>query len=525
MLLGLASALPALINCFLPWQHPFGVPGQSDCLHFQARETSSTPKRIAVVGAGTAGLSFLKVSQEYQREHNVNWEVVLYEQRYDIGGVWYAVSFLQGLHPMCQYHKDLVAHYNLTELIHLRHNVTVARWLGNVSHGHWELTIQKPRKIPSVTPQNPTRYRRWNPEHELETIYQKFDYLIVATGHNRYPHVDNFPGKGDWLSNSDPKSQFRRDIRHSMYFMGPQPYINRTVLIVGGGFSGMDIGNHLTPFVSKAYIARSAETTGDPSNHFLIPKPRLSHFDRDAIYFEDGSSVTDVDSVILATGYLYIIPFLSAGDALTVDPNAKSRNTSHIHPPPPLPLTSNGKYIRPLYKHTMSLSSYFPPSSLFVLGLQSGTPPALTDAAQAIFATRVIADPSLVAGRILLLRELEEEEERLRRAGYDPDKQGHSPVDFDGRGKASSNFMDGLIDFLKRRNVTGLPLPGSGGRYVEDWRRRHDNFPGLIRMFFTWREIEKRGEGGKMVAGRRTEEDWIELLDYLVAHPLPPTPI
>ncbi|KAF8330455.1 uncharacterized protein EI90DRAFT_3060806 [Cantharellus anzutake] len=556
MLLDSILTLRALISHFSPWQRPFELLGQPGLRTSQPQDISSPPKRIAVVGAGTAGLSFLKVSLGYQRERDVNWEVVLYEQRHDIGGVWLEqvvkpeppllpetplypnlrtnsphpvntfpnfpfpaeLDLFPGAQSLYQYHKDVVAHYNLTGSIHLRHNVTTARWFGNATHGHWGLTIQRPRKTcPSGTMQNPTHF--WcsvlqGSEHDLETIYENFDHLIVA------------PVKtDDWLLKTDPESPFRRDIRHSIYFNGPEPYVNRTVLIAGGSVSGMDIGNHITPFAAKAYIARSAGMKGDPSNHFLIPKPRLSHFDRDAIYFEDGSSVTDVDSVILATGYRYIVPFLIAGNALVIDPNARSHNTSHIHPPPLLRLTSNGKYMHPLYKHTMSLSSYFPPSSLFVFALPRIPPPALGDSAQAIFATRVIADPSLVANRISLLRELEEDEERLRRAGYDPDKRAHTLVDLGDLGQASNLWMESLIDFLKERNVTGLPLPGSGGRYVDDWRRKHGDLRALVGMLFTWREVEKRGESEKLLAGRRTEKDWAELLDYLETHPLPPTPI
>ena len=234
--------------------------------------------------------------------------------------------------------------------------------------------------------------------------------------------------------------------------------------------------------------------------------------------------MTDVDSVILATGYSQIIPFLSAGDSLTVDPQAKSRNTSHIYPPPDLPLTTNKKYIRPLYKHTMSLSSYFPPTSLFILGLAKVVPPALSGAAQSIFATHTIADPSLVGDRIALLRELEEEEELIRRAGFDPDQRAHLLFDHDGDSQQENIFMEALLDFLKQRNVSDLPLLGSGGRYVEDWRRRTCHLPTLGKMFYTWRELEKRGEVQKLLIGRRTEKDWVELLDFLNAHPLPQTP-
>ena len=61
---------------------------QQHLRNIQPLVPSQSPKRIAVVGGGTSGLSFLKVSGEYQKEHNVQWEISLFEQRHDIGGVW-----------------------------------------------------------------------------------------------------------------------------------------------------------------------------------------------------------------------------------------------------------------------------------------------------------------------------------------------------------------------------------------------------------------------------------------------------
>jgi NADH dehydrogenase FAD-containing subunit len=46
-------------------------------------------KRIAIVGAGTAGISTLKVLQVDLPEHlRQDWEVTLFEQRADVGGIW-----------------------------------------------------------------------------------------------------------------------------------------------------------------------------------------------------------------------------------------------------------------------------------------------------------------------------------------------------------------------------------------------------------------------------------------------------
>ncbi|KAF8311122.1 uncharacterized protein EI90DRAFT_3005959, partial [Cantharellus anzutake] len=54
------------------------------------KEVVISPKRIVVVGGGAAGISFLKVVREFQEQQkDLNWDVVLYEQRDDMGGIWY----------------------------------------------------------------------------------------------------------------------------------------------------------------------------------------------------------------------------------------------------------------------------------------------------------------------------------------------------------------------------------------------------------------------------------------------------
>jgi cation diffusion facilitator CzcD-associated flavoprotein CzcO len=48
----------------------------------------SPTKSIAIIGGGSAGLGALQVILEIQHQKNLNWEVVLYEQRRGLGGVW-----------------------------------------------------------------------------------------------------------------------------------------------------------------------------------------------------------------------------------------------------------------------------------------------------------------------------------------------------------------------------------------------------------------------------------------------------
>lgn len=45
-------------------------------------------KRIAVVGAGSAGLGTLKVLRDVAAEKGLEWNIVAFEQRSDVGGIW-----------------------------------------------------------------------------------------------------------------------------------------------------------------------------------------------------------------------------------------------------------------------------------------------------------------------------------------------------------------------------------------------------------------------------------------------------
>lgn len=45
-------------------------------------------KSIAIVGAGSAGLAILKTLLDLPYEIRQGWNIVLYEQRRQVGGVW-----------------------------------------------------------------------------------------------------------------------------------------------------------------------------------------------------------------------------------------------------------------------------------------------------------------------------------------------------------------------------------------------------------------------------------------------------
>ena len=61
----------------------------------QASPQATKDKRIAIVGAGAGGLGVLKAIHDLPAESKSRWTIDVYEQRHDVGGIWY-VFFVYG---------------------------------------------------------------------------------------------------------------------------------------------------------------------------------------------------------------------------------------------------------------------------------------------------------------------------------------------------------------------------------------------------------------------------------------------
>src|SRR5262249_8548278 len=59
--------------------------------------------------------------------------------------------------------------------------------------------------------------------------------MVVATGHEGVPTIPEWPGRADYTG----------ELLHASDYRNPQPYLNRRVLVVGSGCSGMEIAYDL----------------------------------------------------------------------------------------------------------------------------------------------------------------------------------------------------------------------------------------------------------------------------------------
>ncbi len=255
---------------FSPWgvtiadQIPLVTP---QVAHNGASEPS---KSIAIVGAGSAGLAILKTILDLPEDVRSDWDIVLYEQRWNVGGLWlpdpnpphpptlpetplYPRLITNTPHPTMtypgftfppntplfpghehveQYHVDFAAHYNLTSYIRLNHTVHAAGWLGDPAHGKWDIEV----------------HAHTGATHQV--IRRTFDHLIVGNGHNHYPRVPKWKGTEEWLANSPPGGP-KRELLHSIFYRSPERYSSSTVLIVGNGASGRDAALQVGPVALK----------------------------------------------------------------------------------------------------------------------------------------------------------------------------------------------------------------------------------------------------------------------------------
>lgn len=481
-------------------------------------------KSIAIVGGGSGGLAILKTIFDLPEEARAGWEVVLYEQRRDVGGVWlpdptgfnpeppelpesptYPLLHTNTPHPTMtyvnftypphtplfpswdyvqKYHVNYAAHFGLNPYIKLNHTVVSADWRGNAEKGRWAVVVHAHEG-----------------ETEPQVLVRNFDHLIVASGHNHYPHIPTWNGTDGWLANTPPGTP-EREILHSIYYRDPYKYANRTVVIVGAGASARDAALQVGPLARVAYQSISPTSSPAPGAKVVV-KPRISHFTNDSIVFVDGTELTDVDSLILGTGYEFRVPFLSApySSALREEPGTRANSTTAKS------LTTNLRYIFPLYEHIFSIAPNTPTTALAFVGLPVLIANCPSDIAQSLLISHSLANSSLLPPREELLQKLLAHEDLLRSRGYDPYYVGHRLL---GGDTEAQDYQDNLVQFLKDEGV----LPNDGKRFVEDWRRLGRTQSDLLRR--GWQRAQAMGEDDKWLDGVVSQDDWADLLQRLV---------
>ncbi|KAF8589238.1 FAD/NAD(P)-binding domain-containing protein [Ramaria rubella] len=178
------------------------------------------------------------------------------------------------------------------------------RHFGNGSeNSKWQLTL---RKLTQVQEDG-------RPGLHVKYWTEEFDAVVVATGPYDSPHVPPIKGLADIAQKS-------KQIYHSRRYRRPEHVSGKNVLIVGNSFSGSGIARDII-YHAKSVTVSARHHSGPPNPiaelarsltpHNATFVPEIAEFKSlEEIHLINGTILSEIDEVILATGFRRSNPFL-----------------------------------------------------------------------------------------------------------------------------------------------------------------------------------------------------------------------
>jgi trimethylamine monooxygenase len=278
--------------------------------------------KVAIIGAGPSGLSQLISFKSAENNGENIPEVVCFEKQSNWGGLW-NYSWRTGLDA-----NGEISHSSMYRYLWSNGPKECLEFSDYYFEDHFDKLIASypPREVlfdyiqGRATKADIRDKIRFNTTvrdihfddntkmftirvHDLKndiSYSEKFDYVIVASGHFSTPNVPEYEGF----------SHFNGRILHAHDFRDALEFKDKDILVVGSSYSAEDIGSQCYKYGAKSITSsyRSAPMGYKwPKN--WDEKPALLKVNGNTAYFADGSK-KDVDVIILCTGYIHHFPFL-----------------------------------------------------------------------------------------------------------------------------------------------------------------------------------------------------------------------
>ncbi|KAI0526324.1 hypothetical protein F5B22DRAFT_153270 [Xylaria bambusicola] len=472
-------------------------------------ETGRTPiQHVAVIGAGISGV----VSAAHLLKEGFG--VTVFERTDRIGGVWCYEERVDrdpsfpNLVPPAQDWADVDAE-NLSKdealILHgppgpcyagLKNNVptslmksSLLPWVegteefidqGRIVHYlqdiarlyHVTENVQFHTRVESVTkPADKWIVRTSTLRLEADTFSisrksESFDRVVVASGHYNIPFVPNTPGLSGW------KARFAGRVIHSKSYRTPEPFKHKTVLLVGAGASALDIAREVCAVGGKVYQSRreskydltgprlpqevarvamvaefiahgidSSEAPWDEHSQGVIPGK---------VVLEDGTTLKDIDYVVIATGYITSYPFLEGLE----QPHVAWEDADET-----VLITADGYTTHNLHKDIF----YIPDSTLAFIGVSA----LVSTFSLFDFQAKVMA--KVFAGHVQLPADsIMKTEQRERKARFQPGDRFHALL------RGEQDYIGEVLTWVNA-SLTRAGMPAMEGMDAK-WLMAYDNF-------------------------------------------------
>ncbi|MCZ6675017.1 MAG: NAD(P)-binding domain-containing protein [Verrucomicrobia bacterium] len=281
---------------------------------------SDSKKRIAVIGAGAAGLV---AARECLRQ---GFEVKVFEKSSYIGGVWQYNSEVEddllGQNPKKPLHGSLYKSLctNLPRKLmafrdfpfeaedgvsqFVSHERAQAYLDEFVERFDLQPVIEFDTSVESLRSAKEGRWRIKNSKTE-ESL---FDAAMVCNGHYSNPRVPEITGM----------ETFEGVLMHSHNYRTPDMFKGKRVALFGAAASALDLSVEISQVAEQVYWCAEEHADIDVGEGIVrcgAPKK----FESRNLELESGEFINDLDAFIFCTGYLYRFSFLEDGIVNVVD--------------------------------------------------------------------------------------------------------------------------------------------------------------------------------------------------------------
>lgn len=289
--------------------------------------------RIAIIGAGPSGLAQLRAFAAIRSSIPTESfpEIVCFEKQSDWGGMWnytWRTGVDENGEPVhgsmyrylwsngpkeCLEFADYTfdEHFGRPISSYPPREVLFDYIEGRVKKARVRDAIRFDTAVKSVTfNQQTQRFAVMVNDYLNERCYSEhFDFVVVASGHFSTPNAPEFPGF----------ETFPGRILHAHDFRDASEFKGKNVLLVGSSYSAEDIGSQCYKYGAKS-ITTSYRTRpmGYQWPKGWQEKPLLESVQGHTAFFADGSR-SQVDAIILCTGYKHHFPFLDDSLRLRTD--------------------------------------------------------------------------------------------------------------------------------------------------------------------------------------------------------------
>lgn len=284
---------------------------------------SYSNERVCIIGAGPSGIGQLHAFEVARNRGETIPQLVCFEKQHEVGGAWtytwrtgldtYGELIHSSMHKNLRTNapKETVEYPDYPYIQHFKDKKVSSFPSRKLMHQYLKGYAETNDILQYIQFNTVVKWVTHNPDTKQFDILikdllkdemrtERFDYLIVASGHFFMPNIPHFEGI----------ATFPGRILHAHDFRHADEFADRNVLIIGSSYSAEDISLHCWRVGAKSVtISYRTKPLGYKWPDRCSEVCLVSRIEGNCVYFIDETH-GKFDAIIFCTGYQHYFPFL-----------------------------------------------------------------------------------------------------------------------------------------------------------------------------------------------------------------------